>query len=202
MVRPPIGLCEPNPDPWTDPPPNTKPAHAKRLCAPCPVLDACREYAQTQEWHGVIIAGWYAPSGQIGLVPYGRQKRRPEEEKRHPAVSTETKDLHVLNVLTRLPKWYPQTIGQRLAPDGDCLLWTVDGRVTGDNGAVSILLTHPEKHTQQRLQIRPHRVAFLHHFGAIPEGGVVYRTCGRKGCCAPDHLTLEKPEPEQKETWT
>lgn len=191
-MRPPLGICEPDPGPWLDPA-NYKQENARRLCAPCPVLDQCRAYAASQPgWHGVIIAGWYAPAARA-LTPYpddGRTSR-----KRHPALSTGEKDALVLAALDYLPWWYHCNVEARLVPDGDCLLWAdEDGRITGDWGFLNFLA--PIHRTARGFAMRAHRVAYLAHHGPIPEGGRVWRTCGQKGCCAPDHLTLTEPDRE------
>jgi HNH endonuclease len=66
---------------------------------------------------------------------------------------------------------------RRLAPEGECLLWT--GYVTKDGYGVA-RLGGPPTHA--------HRIAYELAYGPIPEGLHVDHLCRNRACVNPDHL--------------
>lgn len=43
---------------------------AEALCASCPVLEACREWAGRSQWQSVTVAGWTAPGARPAYPPW------------------------------------------------------------------------------------------------------------------------------------
>lgn len=86
------GLCQEaeDPSPWLDPPVNRwSPQIAEQLCAGCPVMAECADWAADYPWLGVVIAGRYAVHQRPGSsAPYLPWRDDPSQHPVSPATKT------------------------------------------------------------------------------------------------------------------
>ena len=77
------------------------------------------------------------------------------------------------------PESFDSWLARRVQADGPCLRWV------GRHGRQGYAQT--ERNGQTYLL---HRLVWEHHWGPIPQGGVVAHSCGHRDCLSTEHLYL------------